>query len=90
MIDWRGEEDRWVDRRSQYLKRAAGLDDTNAELIAYSELGYSTAGIAKQVDIGESTVKARFDEIEETYGKPALFARRSDNLAIKAPLGGDD
>lgn len=94
MVDWRGGEaarERWAERRSQYLKRATPLDETDAEIVAWSELGYSTAGISKKVKLGESTVKAHLDEIAETHGEKAVYARRADQLALEAPLvGGSD
>ena len=89
MIDWRENEDRWADRRAQYLKRAGDLDDTDARIVAYSELGYSESGIAKQVELNHSTVRSRAKEIEEQLGERALYALRPDELGIEAPLGGD-
>lgn len=89
MIDPDAHEGRWVDRRSQYLKRATGLDETDAEIIAYSELGYSSGGIAKKVDLGEGTVRNHLDEIADQYGDTAVYALRAEELGIEADLGGE-
>jgi len=89
MIDWRDDEERWIDRRSQYLKRAAPLNDTQAEIIAWSELGYSSSGIAKKAELGETTVRSHLDEIAERFGASATWARRADKIDLEAPLGGE-
>lgn len=90
MIDHRENEKRWVDRRTSYLKRATALDETDAEIITHSELGYSSSGIAKQIDLGESTVRAHLEEIADTHGPQACWARRADELAIEAGLDPQD
>jgi len=93
MVDWRGGEEarqRWADRRQQYLKRATPLDETDAEIVAWSELGYSSAGIAYKVDLGESTVRSHLKEIADKHGERAIYALRPDQLALEAPLGGGD
>ncbi len=89
MVDWRDDAERWVDRRMQYLERATKLDDTDAEIIAWSELGYSSSGIAKKVDLGESTVKTHLEEIAEQFGVEATYARPSSGIGVDTPLVGD-
>jgi len=89
-VDWRGGEEarqRWAERRRQYLKRATTLDETDAEIVAWSELGYSSAGISYKVGLGESTVRSHLKEIADECGERAVYARRSDQLALEAPLG---
>jgi DNA-binding NarL/FixJ family response regulator len=73
----------------QYLERATSLNSTDAEIVAWSELGYSSAGIAKKADLGESTVKAHLKEIADKYGERAIYALRPDQLALEGPLGGE-
>lgn len=89
MVDWRENEQRWVDRRSQYLKRSTPLDKTDARIIAWSELGYSSTGIAKQVDLGESTIQQHLDEIAENHGRQAVYAKPVSELGLSEPLRGD-
>lgn len=45
---YRQDEQRWVDRRAQYLRREYGLRDRLARTLAWSDLGYSSSGIAKR------------------------------------------
>jgi hypothetical protein len=48
--------ERRASERARYLAATTDLADREAEAVAYSELGYSHAGIAKHVDSTESTV----------------------------------
>jgi DNA-binding NarL/FixJ family response regulator len=89
MIDWRERPERWADRRAQHLKRVTPLDETDAEIVAFGELGYSSAGIAKRVELGEGTVRSHLREIACEHGERAVYARRADELALKDGLGGD-
>lgn len=83
---WRHNEARWVDRRSQVLRRRDDLDATVAEAIAWHELGYSSSGVAVQVDTTQATVRDYFDRVEDRYGLAAVLIKRGDERGLDAPL----
>jgi hypothetical protein len=60
--DWEEHPDRWVKHRSQYINRTTDFDNTDAEVIAWAEIGYSYSGIAQEIDISRSATKARIFE----------------------------
>ncbi len=86
--DWDENPDRWATQRARYVERASDFDATAATIIAWAELGYSHSGIAKQVDVSESTVRARMDEIRDDDRRP-LDARTPDELQVQSPAGID-
>jgi len=63
------DEDRHTTRRASQLARTLSeLRKPEAEAIAYSERGYSRAGIAKEIDSTQSTVKAYHEKAIALYG----------------------
>jgi hypothetical protein len=86
-VSWREDPDRWAVERARYVERVTPLDDTDAEIVAYAELGFSSAGIAKRVGLGHSTVTAHFEDIEADCGPTVLLARKPDELDIKTGVG---
>jgi hypothetical protein len=86
-ISWREDEDRWTTERARYVEQTTPLDRTDAEIVAWAELGYSHAGISKAVELGPSTVKSHFDEIEAVVGPTALMTRKPDELALRSTVG---
>lgn len=86
---YRQDEQRWVDRRAQYLRREYGLRDRLARTLAWSDLGYSSSGIAKRVNSTESTVRGYFDEAAERFGPYAVWAKTETQLAIDGALEED-
>jgi len=95
-MDWRVDEERWVERRTQVLQRRDGLREVIAEAIAWHEIGYTSSGVAKQIDASQGTVRAYLDQVEDQHGLAAVLIKRSDELGIDAPLrapsatGGDE
>ena len=83
---WRVDEDRWVDRRSQVLRRRDGLDAPVAEAIAWHELGCSSSGVAKQIGSTQATVRDYFDRVEADHGLAAVVIKRADERGVEAPL----
>lgn len=68
MVDWRENPERWVERRAEYLSSTdVALRETVAEAVAWSELGYSSTGIAKKMDVGDSTAKKYLDRASQKY-----------------------
>jgi hypothetical protein len=81
---------RWVDRRSQYLAQEYGVRERLARAVAWSELGYSSSGIGKRLDVTEGTARSYLGEIEERWGWSAAFARAEGELAIESKVGSGD
>lgn len=62
------EEQRWVDKRSQYLStNKIGFREKVARAVAYSELGYSASGIAGEMDTTEGTVRKYLDNASNAF-----------------------
>lgn len=67
--------DRKATERARYIAQTTELTRSEAEVLAWSELGYSHSGIAKQADTSESTVKAYLERAGARYGLEALWAK---------------
>ena len=61
--------------RGRYLEATTDLRGPEAEAVAYSELGYSNAGIAEKIDSTTSTVGEYLDRAIAQYGPEAAHAR---------------
>jgi DNA-binding CsgD family transcriptional regulator len=72
------DQTRWVSKRTSYLTRTTKLTDSEAEALAWSECGYSSSGIAGQMDTSQSTVKSYLKSIEALYGLEATVGRSDD------------
>jgi DNA-binding CsgD family transcriptional regulator len=55
-------------RRAAYLRRTTDLTDREADALAYSELGFSYRGVAKQIDSTAGTVQTYLERAAATYG----------------------
>ncbi len=55
-------------RRAAYLRRTTDLTDREAEALAYSELGFSHRGVAKQMRMRAGTVEEYLERAAATYG----------------------
>lgn len=55
-------------RRAAYLRRTTDLSDREAEALAYSELGFSYRGVAKQIDSTAGTVQRYLERAAARYG----------------------
>jgi len=62
------DDDRYATQRGRYLSRTTELRKPEAKAVAYSELGYSSNGIAKKLDTGESTVEGYLEKAIARYG----------------------
>ena len=69
------DDETYVRERTQYLRRVTELRSPLPEALAHRELGYSRSGIARELDVTESTVDAWMDEIAAEYGIDALETR---------------
>ncbi len=85
---WRSSPERWVERRSQYVESKHGLDERHAVTVAWSELGYSSSGIAKRAGFAEGTVRGYLEELAEELGEAAVWAKATGELGVEAPVGG--
>jgi len=90
------DEDRWVGRRRQILRRRDGLGTRIATAIAWHELGYTSAGVAKQIGSTAGTVQGYFDHVADEHGPAAAVIKRESELGVHSPLrapsmaGGDE
>jgi predicted transcriptional regulator len=62
------DDDRYATQRGRYLAQTTELRKPEATAIAYTELGYSFDGVAKQMDTSESTVKDYMQRAMAQYG----------------------
>lgn len=85
---WRSSPERWVERRSQYVESKHGLDERHAVTVAWSELGYSSSGIAKRAGFAEGTVRGYLEELAEELGEAAVWAKATEEIGVEAPVGG--
>jgi hypothetical protein len=68
-------DERKATERARWLARKTDMNRKVAEAVAWSELGFSAAGIAKKVDRAESTVKGYLEQAGARYGLEAMWAR---------------
>lgn len=61
-------DDRYATLRGRYLSKTTELRLKEATAVAWSELGYSRSGIAKEMDTNESTVQEYFQKAIALYG----------------------
>jgi hypothetical protein len=90
--DWENNRQRWVKHRSQYIRRTTDFDNTDAEVIAWAELGYSHNDIAQKIDISRSATKSRMDRVDEAFDcdcDSALWTRYPESIAVQSPVGID-
>jgi transposase len=84
---WRESPERWAERRAQFIESEYDLEQRHAVTVAYSELGYSSSGIAKRTGFAEGTVRGYLDTLAEELGEAVLWAKRSDRLELDGELG---
>lgn len=85
-VDLSRPDDRLAHERARYLEATTELRTKEADAVAWSELGYSSSGIAEQIDSGASTVVTYLERAIATYGPEAAHARSTDDLATDADL----
>jgi len=67
--------DRWASRRAEYLEATTILSRREGLAVAYSERGFSDAGIAKQIDSTAGTVGNYLDRAVAYAGPAARYPR---------------
>jgi DNA-binding CsgD family transcriptional regulator len=65
-------DERYATLRGRYLSKTTDLRLKEATAVAWSELGYSIGGIAKEMDTNESTVQAYHEKAIALYGLEIL------------------
>ena len=85
-VDLSRPDERLAHERARYLEATTGLRAAEADAVAYAELGYSSSGIAKQIDTGESTVRAYLARTIAQYGPEAVHARATGDFETDADL----
>lgn len=85
-VDLSRPDERLAHERARYLEATTELRPVEADAVAFSELGYSTSGIAKQIDSGESTAATYLERAIARFGPEAAHARATSELATDADL----
>ena len=85
-VDLSRPDERIAHERARYLETTTELREREADAVAWSELGYSSSAIAKQIDSGASTVSAYLERAIAAYGPEAAHARASTDLATDDDL----
>ena len=83
---WQRDERRFIERRKEYLKRVLSVDERKAVAVAYSELGYSDAGIAQEMNVTAGTVTSWLDDVADRHGLKVVLAKRPDELGVEAGI----
>lgn len=85
-------DERLAHERARYLERTTDLRAAEADAVAYAELGYSSSGIAKQIDSTVSTVRGYLARTVAGYGPEAVHARATGDVETDrdlAPVNAD-
>ena len=64
--------------RAQFLEATSELGENEANVLAFSELGYSCSGIAKHVGCAQTTAEAVLERIAARYGEQAIWPKKAD------------
>lgn len=73
-----------------YLKITLNIRDGKAEAYLLSRMGYSSSGIANRIGSTKGTVEKYLDELEDEYGREAVYVCSGENEGILSPLPGVD
>ncbi len=87
---WRDDPARWAERRAQFIRSEYQLDYRHAITLAYSEIGFSSSGIAARTQFAENTVRGYLDEMADTFGQAAVWARHPDAIGLETNIGPGD
>jgi len=82
----RSDLDNRAHERARYLEATTDLKAAVADAVAYSELGYSDAGIADKIDSTPSTVGKYLDRVVAQYGVEAAHVCLPDEFATDRDL----
>lgn len=83
---WQRDETRYVDKRSEYLKRVLDIAERKARAVGYSELGYSDAGIAQEMNVTAGTVTNWLDDVGHKHGREVVLAKKPSELGVTAGI----
>ena len=83
-------EERYATRRTSYLARTTELRRPEANAVAWSELGYTHAGITKRIDSSEGTVKQYLERAMARYGVEISHAVMPDTEPPDYEIVGPD
>jgi hypothetical protein len=72
------DDDRAAVERARYLDRTTGLGRSHALAVAYAELGYSDAALARRVGVTPGTATAWLDDAADRYGASAVHPKCAD------------
>jgi hypothetical protein len=72
------DDDRAAVERARYLDRTTGLGRSHALAVAYAELGYSDAALARRVGVTPGTATAWLDDAADRYGAEAVYPTPAD------------
>ena len=75
-----------ANERARYIEATTDLSGSEADAVAYSELGYSESGIATQIDSTASTVGTYLDRVVAQYGPEAAHAKRPSEIGRERDL----
>jgi|APHM01.1.fsa_nt_gi hypothetical protein len=75
-----------ANERARYIEATTDLSSSEADAVAYSELGHSESGIATRIDSTASTVSTYLDRVVAQYGPEAAHAKRPSELARERDL----
>ena len=89
-VDLSRPDERIAHDRARYLETTTELRAKEAYAVAWSELGYSSSGIAKQIDRGASTVSTYLERAIAQYGPEAAHARASFDVQRSLSEVADD
>lgn len=84
-IDDRLPADRRAEMRARYLDRTTVLEEREALALAYTEQGYSSYGVAGEIDATRGTVSRYLDRALARFGPEAIL-RRGDVDADLEPV----
>jgi len=85
-VDLTRPDERLAHERARYLEATTSLGPTEADAVAYSELGYSTAAIARELGSTSSTVTTYLERAIAAYGPEAAHARSTPELTLEGDL----
>jgi hypothetical protein len=78
--------DRWASRRAEYVETTTMLSRREAEAVAYSERGFSDAGVAKRVDATAGTVTNYLDRAVARFGPEVRLPCLDEDPPLEADL----
>lgn len=81
-------DDRQAAKQGAAFARRFGLRKRVGKALAYKRMGYSASGVAKRLDVNESTAKGYLNDLADRFGGAALWAYHADDESD--PLTGHD